>query len=287
MRNRGKTFWRSGRFFWKSSILTALVIIGVFCVILGVESVQVFKEKENNFFYRDFLFRAASGQNVEEKIAWPNYIEAVRSGRYIFEQNKSGKNLDQVLKEIGSLRAEFNDEKNKHILEDYIRYLRENYKTPWPLIMMAKEPRWDSIEKSESDIGALKGILYGKEYKAQPPEWEWDISTRIIIIILLATQFIAYLMGIAIYTENYGYHDGHKIAESRITLGGIITFLIFSPGALLIIVIQLYMIGKEQIPEYLAKKEARKDLISKAVEVDTTEQRELLRKLRERVEDQH
>ena len=276
--------------FWQTSYFWKPVIISTCIILLAVSVVRVFvlvnsaRHKEDDLRFDFFLFKAATGQKVEEKNAWPKYVWAVRSGLYLKDEIKKGKSLDSIVKNIQNLRADIvSRERNQR--ENYKDFLRTGYKIPEPMIHLSSEDRWKKIEESKEDAGLLKEILSGAEYKKVDPDYSLNFfSLEFFVILGIFTQFASFIIGIINFAgENRSYRYRDKLRESNLNIGAYVTFIVFSPGALPIIAIMLVFIGKHQILIYFAEKNERKYRIPKATETDTKSQVELLSNLEKRI----
>ena len=272
-------FWQS-RYFWKP----AVVIIVIGCIVAGivlfVEAHVKVDQRKTDFKFKEFVFRAAKGEVIDDRTAWPDYLSAVKYGRYLYEQKKKGVELDAILKQVAKLRVDIKSKENDS-RPKYEHFLAESHNTPWILIEMTKGENWMKIENNPEDIKALKAILSHGELNLGKLDLDLKVNIVLAVLLIAATQFIAYLAG----TIRYDHNINEEIRKSKLTFGAFITFLIFSPGALLFIVIQLVMIGRHQIPEYISARRERANMMPnlKAIEMDSSAQEAQLAKLRERL----
>lgn len=281
-------FWQS-RFFWKAARITIIILSIVFIIVSGIICEERLEWEKDQFKYKKYLFHAPAGQKVDEKEAWPNHVWAVKSGYFIRDKHKKGIELDELIKEVKQLRADV-QLKATNRRESYKQYLRENYKVEENVFHLVDEWRWQEIENNKEDLKVLKGILAGDALHLKEPDFGLKVTKFEIILAFagfLVIQFLAYLFGFTFFKDSYysNYLCYYKLKEAKLNIVAFLIFVPFVPGALIIIVIQLFNIAKHQIPEYMAERRERKDALPvlKTVEVDTDASAELLRRLEERL----
>lgn len=274
-------FWASGRFLGHTivwSLVMSVVLFGIIKINISGSN----KDRESDFYFKDFLIRGAIGQAVDEKIAWPQYVYALRSGQQIHEEIKNGKSFDAIIKQIKDTRADLERIADSQ-RENYKKYLENVYKTPRHYLYLAENTHWKEIEENPEELKTLAEILKGNEYKAGTLETA-RFTRRDLLMAVATVQFIVYLIATLCYFDQDDYKK-ITLRKTKLTVGAFVTFLMFSPGALPLITIQLLIITGCRFSEYREKRAETENapLVSKKAEAGTESQHELLRKLQERV----
>src|SRR3989344_5650324 len=270
-------FWQS-KDFWLTACLVLLIGIGVTILATLAISVDAFNVQRHLLTYRGFVYRAASGEKIDDRSAWPDYMYALRYGQYLYSQKTKGIDLDGTLKHIADVR---NDIQNKRESDRpaYEHFLAERLGTPWILIEMTKGKNWMEMENNPEDMKILRRILVTGKLDWVRVEPVWKLNKIFGAVLLLIVQLLAYLLAFGKFKESIrGHSISHSIRLTRLTFGGFITLLLFSTGAWPAMTIQAVMVGKYRVRNYISeRREAKEHLIKPSLgQTDSRSQEDLL-----------
>ena len=285
-----KEFWNSPDF-WIPAFVS-LLIGGFAALVFGglIWGGIVWGNRQFSFTSKDFLLRSASGEKIDQREAYAtDNIYTVISGQFLFEQNKKGVKLESTIQEIEKTDREFSNfghggDRSRPRIEEYKKFLRDNYHTPEPILYLADVDRWKDFA-TEDNVRELKEVLAGKPYKSNPPDYYSGFRPFLLFWIFLV-QFVAYAIAFGMFIlDNYKYI--RYLPKANIGMPGFFTFALFSPGALPIIIVQLIMIAGHLISNAkieIEKKESEKKLRGPVDLNPEDSGQSLLAKLQQRIE---
>lgn len=281
-------FWNSENF-WMPALLTYLIagfIALVFATIIWDK--VLWSSKQDDYLSKQFLYRAVSGETVDEKAAYfNNNIMDVRTGEFFRDETKKGVKFEDIVKKIDETAnefAKFTGDGRRVKIEKYKEYLRSKYNMPEAILYLADSDRWKKFNEKESNVNELKQALTGTMPKLKKPDYYEGIRRYILFWVFLV-QLLAYWIAFHMFRREE-YWQTNYLKQVHIGFGGFITFLIFIPGALPIIIVQLMMIGWYRLNKsYLdhSNKVVEKKSAAKSFDLGADSGQKLLEKLRQRV----
>lgn len=189
-------------YFWVSAMLMAMV--GLF-VFLG--SLIYFGSKEDwskeSFRYKQVLFLSVVGKeigvndidvkDVTTDNKWAEYI-----GKYIREEHKRGKSVDDILKQYYPIKEMFGKLRGSNYTTERngLANLLRGKNVAWEVMSMAQDWRFWELADNSEDLKLLNLALSSKDSKI-PPMSRKDLPVpfvKLILIWLLAIQSISYLV---------------------------------------------------------------------------------------------
>ena len=291
--SKNKTeFWNSSNF-WIPVFWTSLVTC-IFILAAGVITWnnKVWGDRQENFQFKDYLLRAAGGEKLDNrKVYLDNDVWAVYSGQALKERANRRISLEDTIKEINNTKAEFKkagkegDRKSQIKIEDYKKYLRANYHTEEVILYLADcGCDWENLVSDKDSLKDLKSVLAGNKYVSHPPAY-YDGITQYIFKWVMFLQLIVYLISFTFFKDIGVYRNESYLCKARLGVGGFITMLLFSPGALPIIAIQLAIIYVHRFKNYFeSNKESEfktKSIVTSDLNLDSGQA--LLEKLQQRI----
>ncbi len=142
---------------------------------------------------------------------------------------------------------------------------------------------WSRLISDQKNLEELKGVLAGKQYIPQKPDYSEGKRLYTLTWVMIL-QLAAYSIGFGVFKTN-DYCQRRYLDKIQIGIGGILTLLLFSPGALPVIIVQFIVASGYRINEHLkARNSQRKNsTMTPALDIVNDSGQVLLEKLQKRI----